>query len=134
MRRLANPRATVILTLLAAPAFSLADDSPRPSLAPPSERRATQPSPPRATRSRYQNPGGVGRRAERSPAGGTFQDPGRGAHRIASFGESPGFTSRATQLEARKAGNEQVEMTYRHMDAYGRPMFWFWFPFVGARW
>ncbi len=77
---------------------------------------------------RFRNPGGVGRTLEYYPAGGRFQNEGRGAIPVPSFGDYPDFASRATQFEAEQVGIGRTGVLYRHMDTYGHPLRFWWFP------
>lgn len=101
-----------------------------PASPPASERSIASPRQPSNERPGFRNPGGVARRATYYPAGDRFQNPGRAPGRVPSFGEHPSFAARPMQLEAQRVGTYRDAVLRRHIDAYGRPVFVLWFPWL----
>lgn len=99
-------------------------------LVPPSEQpsRSARRDVPAEHRAGYRNPGGVGRRSQYYPPGNQFQNPGRGAVPVPSFGAYPDGTSRLMQLQAQQVGIQRGDALQRHIDTYGQPLriFWLW--------
>lgn len=97
-------------------------------LVPPSEQpsRPAQRGGDPEQRAGFRNPGGVGRRSQYYPPGNQFQNPGRGAVPVPSFGGYADGTSRAMQLQAQQVGIERGDALQRHIDAYGQPIRFFW--------